>query len=114
MTLPAFGGDRVSDHFGRQLDRVEHDIVALAEAMPAYKYDFRPTGGAFEGVRSFGEQVKHLATMVYMTAAFVMQERSPHAPGTNDNGPGTAQGFACTRRTTPTRGTLPATSSRVR
>jgi hypothetical protein len=92
MTIPAFGADRVSDLFGRQLDLVEHDVVALAEAMPADRYDFRPTGGAFKGVRSFGEQVKHLATMVYMTAAIVLQEKSPYGPGVSDNGPGTVQG----------------------
>ena len=29
--------------------------------MPESKYDFIPTGGNFEGVRSFREQVKHVA-----------------------------------------------------
>jgi hypothetical protein len=92
MTVPASGADRVSDVFGRQLDLVEHDVVGLAEAMPVDKYDFCPRDGAFTGVRSFGEQVKHLATMVYMTAAIVMQEKSPYGPGTNDNGPDSVQG----------------------
>lgn len=36
-------------------------FVALAEAMPAEKYGFVPTAGEFTGVRSFGEQVKHVA-----------------------------------------------------
>lgn len=36
-------------------------FVALAEAMPAEKYGFVPKGGEFAGVRSFGEQVKHVA-----------------------------------------------------
>lgn len=36
-------------------------FVALAEAMPAEKYGFVPTTGEFTGVRSFGEQVKHVA-----------------------------------------------------
>ena len=76
----------------RVLDLVEHDVVGLAEVMPAGKYDFRPRDGAFDGVRSFGEQVKHLATMVYMTAAIVLQEKSPYGPGTNDNGPDSVQG----------------------
>lgn len=40
---------------------IERSFVALAEAMPADRYDFRPTDGAFEGARSFGEQVKHVA-----------------------------------------------------
>ena len=34
---------------------------AIAEAMPDNKYSFVPTAGKFDGVRSFGEQVKHVA-----------------------------------------------------
>jgi uncharacterized damage-inducible protein DinB len=40
-------------------------LVALAEAMPAEKYGFKPTEGQFEGVRTFGEQVKHVACANY-------------------------------------------------
>jgi DinB family protein len=94
MAVPAFAGDRVSDLYARQLDILENDIVRLAEAMPADKYDFRPTEGAFTGVRTFGEQVKHAATMIYMTAAIVLEEKSPYGPGRNDNGPDGIQGKA--------------------
>ena len=92
MTVPASGPNKVADLLGRQLDLVEHDVVALAEAMPADRYDFRPREGAFQGVRSFGEQVKHLATILYITAAIVLQEKSPYAPGPGDNGPDSVQG----------------------
>ena len=77
----------VADAYLRQLDLIQQEVVALAEAMPAGQYDFRPSNGAFADVRTFGEQVKHVATMIYMTAAIVLQERSPYGPGTNDNGP---------------------------
>ena len=70
-----------------QLTLVEHEVVSLAEAMPADRYDFAPTDGEFAGVRTFGEQVKHLATMIYMTAALVLEERSPYRPGRHNNGP---------------------------
>ena len=40
---------------------IEKSFVGLADAMPAEKYGFRPTGGEFTGVRTFGEQVKHVA-----------------------------------------------------
>jgi hypothetical protein len=94
-SAPAGGErDRVADMYLKQLDLVEHDVVSLAEAMPSGKYDFRPTAGEFAGVRSFGEQVRHLATMIYMTAAIVLEERSPFGPGTNDNGPDDVQGKA--------------------
>jgi hypothetical protein len=78
--------------YARQLDLLERDLVALAEAMPASAYDFRPTDGTFQNVRTFGEQVKHAATMIFMTAAIVLEERSPYGPGTNDNGPDEVQG----------------------
>jgi len=76
----------------KQVDLVEQDMVSLAEAMPADTYGFRPAEGAFGDVRTFGEQVKHAATMIFMTAAIVLQERSPYGPGTNDNGPDPVQG----------------------
>lgn len=51
--------------YAKQVALVETDLVGLAEAMPSDKYDFRPTNGEFTGVRTFGEQVKHAATMIY-------------------------------------------------
>jgi hypothetical protein len=84
MRLPVHAA---SDLFTKQLDLLEHDLVALAQAMPADRYDFHPAGGAFDGVRTFGEQVRHVATMLYMTAAIVMQEKTPYGPGEHDNGP---------------------------
>src|SRR4051812_18763210 len=88
----AEGGDRVTQAYSRQLDRVEHDLVGVAEAMPADTYDFRPRDGEFADVRTFGEQVRHVATMLYMTAAIVRQEKSPYGPGVGDNGTATVHG----------------------
>ena len=39
--------------------------MGAAEAMPADKYDFAPTAGNFDGVRTFGSQVQHLAEANY-------------------------------------------------
>lgn len=94
LASPALAGDRVTDMHMKQLDLVEQDLVRLAEAMPAEAYGFRPSAGAFDGVRTFGEQVKHVATMIFMTAAIVLQEKSPYGPGPNDNGPDDIQGKA--------------------
>lgn len=44
---------------------VEGQFTAAAEAMPAEKYVFAPKQGAFEGVRTFAEQVKHVACANY-------------------------------------------------
>lgn len=40
---------------------IERSFVSLADAMPEERYTFKPTGGAFEDARSFGDQVKHVA-----------------------------------------------------
>ena len=40
---------------------IERDFVGLADAMPADRYGFAPTSGQFKGVRTFAEQVKHVA-----------------------------------------------------
>ncbi len=40
---------------------VTESFVNVAEAMPEDKYNFAPTNGSFTGVRTFAEQVKHVA-----------------------------------------------------
>jgi hypothetical protein len=40
---------------------IEQQFVSLAEAMPADKYECKPTNGEFRDVRAFGEQIKHVA-----------------------------------------------------
>ena len=47
--------------FGKLLRGQQSDIVGVAEAMPADKYDFAPTTGNFQGVRTFASQIKHVA-----------------------------------------------------
>src|SRR5262249_15062387 len=37
------------------------DFIALADAMPEDKWSFKPTQGEFKDVRTFAEQVKHVA-----------------------------------------------------
>lgn len=81
-TLP-FDEDPIRAWYGGQLALVEHEVVSLADAMPADLYNFAPGAGP----RTFGEQVRHLATMIYMTAALVLEERSPYGPGRHNNGP---------------------------
>jgi uncharacterized damage-inducible protein DinB len=45
----------------RQLTIVESQFVPAAEAMPEDKYSFVPTTGDYTGVRTFAQQVKHVA-----------------------------------------------------
>jgi uncharacterized damage-inducible protein DinB len=47
--------------YDKLLTQMEKEFVSAAEAMPEDKFNFTPTTGEFKGVRSFGEQVKHVA-----------------------------------------------------
>jgi DinB family protein len=65
---------------------LERQLVQTADAMPANKYSFAPTVGEFKGVRTFGEQVKHLAATNYILAAGALGERPPDDAG-DETGP---------------------------
>jgi hypothetical protein len=61
-------------------------LVPAADAMPEGKYSFAPTQGNFSGVRTFAEQVKHLAAANYQLGAGALGEEPP--PGTaNESAP---------------------------
>jgi hypothetical protein len=62
---PAKTGDTVASSVGHTWKMEEKEFVSLAEAMPEDKYDFAPTGGEFKGVRTFAQQVKHVACANY-------------------------------------------------
>lgn len=77
-------GTKNSDQVEYLLQFTERKVLALAEAMPAEKYGFAPAAGEFRGVRTFGEQLKHIAADNYLDGATLLTEKSP--PG--DLGPG--------------------------
>ena len=56
---------------------VQNQITSAAGAMPADKYGFAPTDGEFKGVRTFGQQVKHLAATNHILAAAALGEEPP-------------------------------------
>src|SRR5436305_12258561 len=68
---------------GKELDvwvsKTEQQLVPAADAMPEEKYGFAPAAGTgnFEGVRTFAEQVKHLAATNYILASAVLGEKPP-------------------------------------
>ena len=51
----------IAESVSGTLEFTEGNFLGIAEAMPENKYSFVPTAGNFDGVRSFGEQVKHVA-----------------------------------------------------
>src|SRR6478672_4819623 len=48
-----------------QFTQAEKDFLSAADAMPEDKYTFAPTNGEFKGVRTFAQQVKHVAVFNY-------------------------------------------------
>jgi hypothetical protein len=89
--LAALAAEPAAPPVGKILDQelkmLEGEFVPLAEAMPADKYSFAPTGGEFQGVRTFSQQVSHVATTLYMVSASVLGEKNPIDPGKGENGP---------------------------
>jgi len=64
----------VLDH---SLSNVEHEVVPAAEAMPEDKFNFAPTQGEFKTVRTFAQQVKHIAAANYMLGSGILAEKPP-------------------------------------
>jgi uncharacterized damage-inducible protein DinB len=69
------------------ISQVEGEVVALAEAMPEDKYSFAPTGAEFKGVRTFAQQMLHIATVNYSVSAASLGEKNPVVVGKGENGP---------------------------
>src|SRR5580704_14987181 len=65
---------------------VEHEFVPAAEAMPEDKFGFAPTEGEFKGVRTFAQQIKHVAAVNYIFGAAILGEKTPVDIG-DENGP---------------------------
>ena len=86
--LPMFGADvpsKARQIFDKQLDASEHEVIALVETMPAKKFDFVPTAGAFTSVRPFGVQARHIAFCLNEVATALLGE--PMMPHTDQEGP---------------------------
>jgi hypothetical protein len=70
----------------RSVAGVENEFVSAAGAMPEDKYSFAPSNGEFKGVRTFAQQVKHVAAVNYMVGAAILEEKTPVELG-GENGP---------------------------
>src|SRR5579864_344318 len=74
--------------FVRQWGNQEYEVRSAAEAMPADKWDYRPAAGVFKNekpefgpaeVRTFAEQVKHVACSNFGFAAELDGSKPPEA-----------------------------------
>jgi len=72
---------------------IEGEFVSAAEAMPEEKYDFAPTSGDFKGVRTFAQQIKHVAAINYIIGAAILGEKPP-VDTNEEKGPDSAKSKA--------------------
>lgn len=75
-----------------QVRMAEREIVSLAEAMPADKYNFHPSDGEFKNVRTFSQQMSHIAAVLYQVSAGALGEKNPSETGADENGPASVNG----------------------
>ncbi len=68
------------------VSNVEHEFVPAADAMPEDKYGFAPTNGEFKGVRTFAQQIKHVAAVNYIFGAAILEQKPPVNTG-DESGP---------------------------
>ena len=76
----------VAQVLNAETSRLEGEFVSAADAMPEDKYSFAPTNGEFKGVRTFGQQVKHVAAVNYIVGGTILGEKPPADTG-GENGP---------------------------
>ena len=89
-TAPTLDAGREKHALQIFLKSVQQQIVSAADAMPATKYGYAPTEGEFKGVRTFGQQVKHLAATNHILAAAALGEDPPADAG-DEAGPETVR-----------------------
>jgi uncharacterized damage-inducible protein DinB len=76
----------VTQILDRSVSGAEREFVSAVEAMPEDKFAFAPSNGEFKGVRTFAQQVKHVAAVNYLVASAIVGEKPPLELG-GENGP---------------------------
>ncbi len=67
----------VTEILDHTVSNLEREIVPASEAMPDDKFDFAPTSGEFKGVRTFAQQIKHVAAVNYELGAALLEQKPP-------------------------------------
>ena len=72
----------IASAIDREISLAEKQVVDVAEAMPEDKFDFSPEklnlpGSDYKGVRTFGEQLKHVAASNYLIWSPITGEKPP-------------------------------------
>jgi len=72
----------IASAIDREISLVEKEVVDAAEAMPEDKFDFSPEklnlpGSDYKGVRTFAQQLKHIAASNYLIWSPITGEKPP-------------------------------------
>jgi uncharacterized damage-inducible protein DinB len=72
----------IASAIDREISIVEKELIDAAEAMPEDKFDFSPEklklpGSDYKGVRTFGQQLKHVAAANYLIWSPIAGEKPP-------------------------------------
>jgi uncharacterized damage-inducible protein DinB len=72
----------IASAIDREISIIEKELIDAAEAMPEGKFDFSPeklnvAGSDYKGVRTFGEQLKHVAASNYLIWSPITGEKPP-------------------------------------
>jgi len=67
----------VTQVLDRTVYNMEQEFIPAADAMPEDKFSFAPTNGEFKGVRTFAQQIKHVAAVNYELGAAILEEKPP-------------------------------------
>jgi uncharacterized damage-inducible protein DinB len=72
----------IASAIDREISIVEKELIDAAEAMPEDKFDFsleklNVPGSDYKGVRTFGEQLKHVAASNYLIWSPITGEKPP-------------------------------------
>ncbi len=76
----------VSSVLEKSFKGAEGEFVSAADAMPEDKYSFAPSSGEFKGVRTYAQQIKHVAAVNYIVGATILGEKPP-VDISGENGP---------------------------
>src|SRR5437867_12332614 len=72
----------IASAIDREISIIEKELVETAETMPEDKFDFSPeklniSGSDYKGVRTFGQQLKHVAASNYLIWSPITGEKAP-------------------------------------
>jgi uncharacterized damage-inducible protein DinB len=72
----------IASAIDREITIAEKEVVGAAESMPEEKYNFSPeslhiSGSDYKGVRTFAEQVKHVAASNYLIWSPITGDKAP-------------------------------------